>query len=277
MPRVAELIHYPIKACAGTSTSEALLTRAGLRHDRTFMVVDADGDCLTQREFPRMATIRPDVKEDGRGLTLAAPGVESVELDVDSSAADRRDVLMFDKHFRGIDQGRTAAEWFSDVLGSHCGLVRVPPEHDRVTTGATEGTSAYADSCPILVSSPASLAHLNERIDRLGDRPVPMSRFRPNVVLDGIGEPHFEDRVRRMAIGDAVLGYAKIAIRCAVTTIDQARGVKIGHEPLRTLADYRRARQGGVAFGSKFAVLGEGPLGVGAEVTVTEWGDSDLS
>jgi uncharacterized protein YcbX len=152
----------------------------------------------------------------------------------------------------------------------------VPPEHDRVTTGQTPGTAGYADGHAVLMASRASLDALNARLAARGCGPLPMNRFRPNLVVDGWDEPHSEDRVRQVTVGDAQLGYAKLAIRCAVTTVDQAEGVKYGPEPLRTLADYRRAAAGGVAFGAKFAVLRPGKLSVGDEVAVSAWADSEL-
>lgn len=103
-----------------------------------------------------------------------------------------------------------------------------------------------------------------------------MSRFRPNIGAGGWDDPHREDQARRLAIGDTELGYAKLAIRCAVTLVDQAAGIKLGPEPIRTLATYRRAPAGGVAFGSKFSVLRPGTLAVGDNIAVTEWSASGL-
>ncbi|MDT3400153.1 MOSC N-terminal beta barrel domain-containing protein [Streptomyces sp. B1866] len=288
MAEVAELTYYPVKGCAGTSVAEALLTPAGLTHDRAFMVVDDDGVFRSQRADPRLAVIRPDVSADGGRMTLRAPGFEPVALAVDTTG-ERRDVRLFANRYRGIDQGEEAAGWLSEVLGAPSRLVRVPPEHDRVTDGALPGTSGYADSCAVLVTSDSSLAELNERIARrdapaaarggtgpAAAGPLPMTRFRPNIVVTGWPEPHTEDRARRIRLGAAELGYAKVAIRCSVTLVDQDSGAGAGPEPLRTLAAYRRAAQGGVAFGAKFAVVRPGKLSVGDELSVTTWGPAEL-
>ncbi|MDB1088097.1 MOSC N-terminal beta barrel domain-containing protein [Streptomyces sp. ACA25] len=275
MAAIAELTYYPVKGCAGTAVRDAVLTPAGLAHDRSFMVVGENGVFRSQRQDPLMARIRPEVSADGEQLTLAAPGTGAVTLQVDTSAP-RREVELFKKQYRGVDQGEQAAAWLSDVLGAPSRLMRVPPEHERVSGGLTPGTVGYADSCAVLVASLASLAGLNERIAEGGSGPLPVDRFRPNIVVSGWAEPHTEDRVRRMTIGDTELGYSKIAIRCAVTTIDQRSGTRSGPEPLRTLAGYRRAAAGGVAFGAKFAVTRTGKLSVGDEITVTAWGDSGL-
>jgi len=275
MANVAELISYPVKGCAGIPLSEAVLTQAGLAHDRTFMIIDEDGGFRSQRRDPRMAVIRPAISTDGGELMLSAPGAGELRVDVDLDSA-RRDVELFGKPYRGIDQGEDAAGWLSELLGTPCRLVRVPPEHERVTSGAIPGTCGYADGHAVLATSRASLDALNRRLAEEGEPPVPMSRFRPNIVIDGWEEPHEEDRARMISISDARLGYAKLALRCVVTTIDQSTGVKTGPQPLRAFAGYRRAVDGGVAFGSKFAVLRTGKLAVGDAVTVGAWGDSEL-
>ncbi|MFI0349467.1 MOSC domain-containing protein [Actinomadura sp. 9N407] len=279
---VAELVAYPVKGCAGVPMTEARLTEAGLAHDRAFMVVTGDGTFRSQRRDPRLALVRPAVGQDGRRLTLRAPGLERLDVEIDTASA-RCDVELFGMPYQGIDQGPDAAEWLSEILGAPSRLVRVPPEHDRVTDGATPGTSGYADSSPVHVISRASLDGLNRRLEEAGSPPLPMDRFRPNIVIAGWAEPHLEDGIRRARIGTAELGFAKLAIRCAVTTVDQRRGAKAGPEPLRTLATYRRAGTGGesggvgesgaggVAFGAKFSVLSPGKFAVGDEMDVRAW------
>ncbi|GAA2381850.1 MOSC N-terminal beta barrel domain-containing protein [Streptomyces coeruleofuscus] len=275
MARVVELSYYPVKGCAGISAVQAPLTPAGLAHDRSFMVVSEEGVYRTQRRDPRLAVIRPAITADGERLTLSAPRTEALHLRVDTSGA-RRKVDLFGTAYQGIDQGDTAADWLSEVLGARSRLVRVPPEHDRVTDGMTPGTSGYADSCALHVVSRSTLELLNRKLSERGASPLPMNRFRPNIVLDGWAEPHAEDRARRIRIGDTELGYAKLAIRCAVTLVEQESGARAGPEPLRTLAGYRRASEGGIAFGAKFAVLRPGKVSVGDEAVVTAWGESEL-
>ena len=120
-------------------------------------------------------------------------------------------------------------------------------------------------------------AELAEPAGRVNTGRVPMDRFRPNVVVDGWTEPHVEDQVREMSIGDADLAFAKLAIRCAVTLVDQRTGARAGPEPLRTLADYRRVTDKGVAFGAKFSVLRTGQLTVGDELGVHRWAGTPVN
>ncbi|MFF8505722.1 MOSC domain-containing protein [Streptomyces anulatus] len=288
MATVVDLFTYPVKGCAGTPVDSTYLTPAGLAHDRSFMVVSLDGVYRTQRRDPRLALVRPTVSADGGRLTLASaePGGEHGMVHVAvTTSAPRRDVDLFGATYQGIDQGDEAAAWLSDFLGTPSRLVRVPPEHDRKTDGLTPGTSGYADSSAVHLLSRASLAHLHTKMAERGTPPLAMDRFRPNIVIDGHPEgphgedwsavPHAEDRIRRMTIGEAELGYTKLAVRCAVTLVDQEAGARGGPEPLRTLADYRRAPGGGVVFGAKFSVLRTGKLSVGDEVVVQEWGDAE--
>ncbi|QUX29809.1 MOSC domain-containing protein [Nocardiopsis akebiae] len=286
MVRIEELVHYPVKGCAGTSVRTAEMTSAGIRHDRTFMVVDDAGGFRSQRNDPRMALVRAGISADGARLCLGwspgpgAGGFAPLDVEVDPGGP-RLDVTVHRQPFVGVDQGPEAAEWLSEVLGAPSRLVRVPDDHDRRVGGLTPGTSAFADSTAVLMTSLASLDLLSERILARGAEPVPMNRFRPNVVVSGWAEPHTEDRVRALRLGTAELGFAKVCVRCVATTVDQARGAKAGPEPLRTLADYRRA-DGGVAFGAKFAVTRTGALAVGDEVEVLAWedardGDADLA
>lgn len=271
---VSALYSYPIKGCAGHALPEAALQWAGLPHDRTLMVVDAQGGVRTQRSCPRLAQLHPRISADGTRLGLGAPDSGSLDIAVDTTG-QRRPVSLFGVGYQGIDQGDEVAEYLSDTLGEHSRLVRAPPEHDRVTDGQTPGTSSYADSCPVHIVSEQALHLLNSRLTVNQCAAVPMQRFRPNIVIRG-SEPHVEDRLRQLRIGEAELGYAKLAVRCVVTTVDQTVGSKTGPEPLRTLADYRRAPDRGVTFGTKFAVTRPGEIAVGDEVTVDGWGHSEM-
>lgn len=270
---VESLACYPVKGCAGAAVDRSSVTETGLLHDRSFMLVGAaDSVFLSQRRLPRMAVIQPTVCDGGAQLTLSAPGADEAELEV-AFDGPRRAVSLFGKWFgEGVDQGDAIAKWCSGVLKTHCRLVRVPPDHDRSGWGEAPGSVGFADAHALLVTSLSSLDELNARILRNGAEPIPMDRFRPNIVVAGWPEPHTEDRVRRMSIGSAEFGYSVRAIRCAVPTVDQRIGERKCPEPTRTLASYRREPElGGVSFGVKVAVLRVGEVSVGAAVTVSRW------
>ncbi|WP_434158849.1 MOSC domain-containing protein [Rhodococcus sp. BGS-1C] len=266
---VSELVCYPIKGCAGHSLRTARMTSRGIEHDRAFMIVDENRSFRSQRSDPVLALIRPNI--DGDTITLEHPefGMVSAYIDLRS---DAEEVTMFRRPLRGIDQGEDVAAWLSKLIGEHSRLVAVPPEFDRVTDGHVPGTAGFADSSAVHILSDTTLDALNSRLGHA----LPMNRFRPNIVVTGWESPHTEDLVREIAVGDSVLAYTKLAIRCPVTTVEQSRGERDGPEPLKTLATYRTARQKGVAFGAKFSVVQEGMLSVGDEVNVETWGASEL-
>jgi hypothetical protein len=270
---VSGLVYYPVKGCAGTSVRTARLVETGIVHDRSFMLVDDDGAFRSQRTTPSMAVIRPSVSADGGLLTLEAPGFDAAGIDVVTDGP-RLDVSLFGTWLgTGIDQGDLAAKWFSSVLGQACRLVRVPPDHDRAGWGERPGKVGFGDAHAVLLTAESSLDELNRRIAERGAAPVPMNRFRPNIVVSGWSAPHTEDRFRLLSAGGVRLGYSTRAIRCAVPTVAQETGLKSGPEPTRTLATYRREPEfgGGVSFGVKAAVLRQGEITVGDRLLVGEW------
>jgi uncharacterized protein YcbX len=283
---VHSLTYYPVKGCGGVPVASAEVTETGLLHDRTFMVVDAgDGSFRSQRKLPGMAVVRAEVLDGGGRLALSAPGAKPFELVV-AREGPRRAVSLFDRPVgEAVDQGDEAAGWFSEVLGAPSRLVRVPADFDRdgwgeppspeLPLGGTPGKVAFADAHAVLVASLASLDGLNQRIVEHGAEPVPMDRFRPNIVVAGWPEPHTEDRVRLMTVGDTDFGYAVRCMRCTVPMVDQSTGRRDGPEPIRTLSGYRREPEygGKVSFGMKAAVLRTGTVRVGDVIEVREWGD----
>ena len=205
-------------------------------------------------------------------LTLSTP--ELGQLDVEVQFDGKRLPLTVFRHTGdGVDQGDAAAGWFSSLLGLSARLARVPPDHRREASGETPGTAGFADGQAVTVASTASLDNLNDRIVARGGDPVPMSRFRPNIEVDGWSEPFTEDRVRRLVVGTADLAYAKRDTRCSVTLVDQETGARTGSEPIRTLATYRRdPLEGKVAFAMKCNVVRGGRVAVGDALDVQAWG-----
>lgn len=264
MVTVSALSFYPVKGCAGVSVERAEVTAAGLKHDRRFVFVTPDGTFRCQRTTQALATIRPAVVHDGAKLTLAAPGVADLTLDVLPDGPRVPVILHKIWALEGVDQGDDVADWASEVLGQPVRLVRAAPDFDR-QVDEHHGQVGFADSTALHATSLASLDDLNARILERGAEPVPMERFRPNLVLAGV-DPYGEDNLTRLTIGDAVLRYVKPDIRCRVTMTDQVTGEMVGPEPIRTLAGYRRVPDGGVSFGIKLAVDRPGVISVGDEI-----------
>ncbi len=271
---IAALVVYPVKSCAGVPVTEAVLTEAGLDLDRAWMVVDADGDFVSQRELPRMALVRPQIKTFE--IILRAPGMLALHLAIDAVEQPVR-VRVWDDAVAAFDMGAVAAQWFTDFLGRPLRLVRFDPEHRRLSslkwTGGVEAPNQFSDGFPVLVTSTASLAELNARLVSAGHGAVDMARLRPNLVLDGV-EAHDEDRLDTLRIttetGTAELRPVKPCARCPIPNIDPATGESspaVGD----TLQTYRQDPRlnGAVTFGMNAIVLqGDGQvLRVGQAVT----------
>jgi uncharacterized protein len=264
---VSNLTLYPIKGCAGTPLTHATVLPTGVLHDRTFMFVRPDGKFRSQRSTSQLSVIRPNLTADADKLTLSAPGTTDFVLEVHLEG--RR--LEVDVHgvWQGeaVDQGDEVAEWASTLLGEPLRLVRVAPNHERAVDD-WHGTITFTDSTPLHLTSLSSLDDLNGRILEKGAEPVPMERFRPNIVMSGWETPYTEDSLRDFTLGTASLRWVKPDVRCKVTMVDQATGKSAGPEPLRTLADYRREPDGGVSFGIKVTVTTPGEIQIGDELKV---------
>lgn len=267
--RVSALFTYPIKSCAGLSHDQIILAGRGLLHDREWMVVDSGGTFITQREIPRMALIKPML--DNSGMTVNAPDMQTLRVPYVSVDRERRHVTVWRFQGETEDAGEEVAEWFSQFLGVSSRLVRMQDDAKRYTS--TEytpepGELAFADGYPLLFISKASLADLNDRLVERGKSPVPMNRFRPNIVISGC-EPYAEDGWSQMTIGGIRFDVVKPCARCAITTVDQAAGESPDvREPLATLATYRRGANGGVMFGQNVIHRGTGMIHVGDKIEI---------
>jgi uncharacterized protein YcbX len=266
---------YPVKGCRGIAVASADLAVTGLATggvgDREFMVVDRDGRFVTQRELPRLALV--DVATVGDALRLSAPGSPALTIPLHAASGAARDVVVWRHQGRAHDAGDAAAAWLSAWLAADVRLVRFDRSHARLCNTEYAGDSGahtyFADGYPLLVIGQGSLAELNERMTARGHDALPMNRFRPNVVLQGL-PPFAEDHIHTIAIGDVVLKFVKPCVRCQVTTTDQ-QSAEVGLEPLRTLGEFRMdERMGGVTFGMNTIVAaGAGSaLAVGAPVTI---------
>jgi uncharacterized protein YcbX len=272
--RLSAINIYPIKSCAGHAVSEAKVEVRGLRYDRELMVVDAGGKCtLTQREHPRMALVTP--YRDGERLSLEAPGMKSLSLDLRQDGPAVM-VSLWKDQVASIDQGDEIADWFSRYLGLDCRLVSMASVTarlvDRRYSVHETDVVSYADGYPLLVISEESLSDLNARLAE----PVLMNRFRPNLVLSGSGIPFAEDYLHRFALGPITFAAVKPCARCVMTTVDQKNGAFAGQEPLRTLATYRKGDKGAL-FGQNLIHEQLGMLTIGDQLRVQEtWSDSPV-
>lgn len=269
--RIASLHVYPVKSCAGLALERAELIETGLDPDRLWMLVDAQGEFVSQREIPRLALVQPSWRGGNADVVLRAPGMLALHLPVDRAETPLR-VRVWDDELDAWTMGALADQWFNDFLGPATGvgplrLVRFDPEARRLSsrrwTGELEALNAFSDGYPLLVTSSASLAELNRRLDAQGKPAVEMARFRPNLVIDGpeLGA-HAEDGLDELHFdtpeGPVVLRLVKPCPRCPVPNIDPASAER-GDEPGLTLAGYRADPRvdGAISFGMN-AVIVEG-------------------
>lgn len=257
---LSELVVYPIKSAGGIPADRWEVDSFGLRHDRRWMVVDGRGRLVTQRTHPRLALARPAVAADR--LRVTAPGLPPLDLALDPVAAVTTTAVVWDDACESLWLGEAPARWFSQLVGAPVSLVYMPDSTVRPADPAfaPAGTRvSFADGFPFLLLSEESLADLNGRLAA----PVPMNRFRPNLVIRG-GMPFEEDRLGAFAVGDLAFRAVKPCDRCVLTTTDQETAER-GVEPLRTLARYR-TRDGQVYFGQNVVHAGTGRLEVGSSL-----------
>ncbi|QJR13942.1 MOSC domain-containing protein [Usitatibacter palustris] len=255
---------YPVKSLAGIPLTESEMTPRGLRHDRRFMVVDPAGQFFTQREHPKMATIWTEI--DAEMLRLAAADSGEVELPAEPVDGDAMRVLVWNSTVDAIAPSPEADAWLTDYLGTPARLVYMP-DHSRRPVSEKYAPShivGFADGFPFLVISEASLADLNSRLAH----PVPMNRFRPNLVVSGTGA-FAEDGWKRFRVGAAALEMSKPCGRCQITTTDQVTGEVTGPEPLATLGTYRNSDVFGTCFGMNAVTVSPARIRVG-DTVITE-------
>ena len=272
---ISELHCYPIKSCGGQLVNEALLIETGLELDRAWMVVDAAGNFVTQREYPCMALIATNAKSDE--LIVSAPGMQKLYVPI-GEAGESVTVKVWDDTVQAFDMGDLAAQWFTDFIheslaASPSGssqakvslrLVRFDPSFARRSdpkwaSETSFAVSQFSDGYAMLIASQASLDGLNRRLVAQGQSAVGMNRFRPNIVLIGL-EAHEEDLLDTMTIdtpdGDVTLRLCKPCARCPIPNIDPATAT-IGPSVSDTLQQYRQNAilDGAVTFGMNAYVV----------------------
>jgi uncharacterized protein YcbX len=257
---VSEIFVYPIKSLRGSAVDEALVCGYGLEHDRRWMFVGTDSKMITQRECPPLATLHPHVEDSQMRIALPSGADIAVSFDGDIWTNRQMTVDVWGHGYVGVAASDAINGALSEAIGVPCTLASIR------SIFRMKHEVAFHDDSPFLVISRSSLDELNRR----SPAPIPMNRFRPNLVIADT-KPFEEDLWQRISLGDTVLRAVKACERCVITTVDQAEGVFRGPEPLKTLATFRRKGEN-VAFGQYFRPESKGKkLRRGDEVRVLEF------
>ena len=265
---VLSSIHiYPMKSCAPVTREDAIVQTRGLAGDRRWMIVDANDKFVTGRQNPRLTLIRATL--DGDALLLAAPGMADLRVEAPADGT-RIESAVWGARVTPLLAADAAHEWVSRFLATPCRLVHMDADCVRPMKakydgryGTDDDEVSFADGFPVLLISQAALDLLNAKLAR----PVPMLRFRPNLVVAGT-VPHAEDGWKHIRVGAVDFDVLKPCTRCVFTTVDFEQGrFDPGGEPLRTLLGYRRSADG-VTFGQNLIPRGRGVVRVGDQVEV---------
>jgi uncharacterized protein YcbX len=259
MKLVTNLYIYPIKSLGGIEISVVNVTSRGLEFDRRWMLVDEHNQFLTQRNFPRLAQLRTSIQDKDLLVQDLSEPSRSVRFPLVPVGGETIRVTVWDDDCDAWDVDGSVNVWFSRILERNVKLVFMPDESLRPVDpryAVKNDITSFSDAYPILLIGQSSLDDLNARLES----PVPMARFRPNIVFSG-GAPYAEDDMHRFSINGIDFHGVKLCARCVMTTIDQDKAVA-GKEPLRTLSQYRTI-DNKVMFGQNVLVGGAGSINVG--------------
>ena len=264
MHEVSELFIYPVKSLGGISVLSAKVTDRGFEFDRRWMLVDSNNNFLSQREFPQMALFQVQLSAAGLIVQHKIKKGETVNIPFATEPEETITVQVWSDHCKALVVSHRLNEWFSDLLSLHCRLVYMPESSRRkVDTryASNREITSLSDGYPFLIIGQSSLDDLNARLEE----PLPMNRFRPNIVFTG-GGPFQEDIMKHFSINDVEFFGVKKCARCVITTINQDNAVK-SKEPLKTLSTYRQSHQR-IYFGQNLLHKGAGRITVGDSIMI---------
>jgi len=230
---------FPVKSCGSVELLRSEVEERGLCFDRRWLVTDEGGRFLTQRELPQLATIRATLLDEELVLSC---GDARLTLPLSMHEGERVPVQIWRDEVEAVRLGELADDWLRDVLGTDARLVWMPDDARRLVDErfAHDGEiTSFSDGFPFLVLGRSSVDDLNARIEANSGQPIGVERFRANFIVDG-APPYDEDTWARFRIGECEFEAVKPCSRCPIPTLDQTTGERLGPEPLRTLATYRR-------------------------------------
>lgn len=267
MASVSALYIYPVKSLGGISLNTVDLTDRGFRYDRRWLLVDENNQFLTQRQHTQMALLQAAIIDDGIEVHKRNTPSDSIKFPFVTENKQRENVTIWDDVCEGVEVSKEVSQWFTDALAMNCRLMFMPDDSHRKIDPRyalhNNDITSFSDAYPVMLIAKESLDDLNERLDEK----LPMNRFRPNLVIEGL-EPYEEDWIKHFSINGIDFFGVKLCSRCVLTTVNQQTGNK-GKEPLKTLATYRSLNNN-IYFGQNIIYKGTGTLTKGDKVKVIE-------
>jgi uncharacterized protein YcbX len=263
MFKISELYIYPIKSLGGIKLDNAVITDRGIKHDRRWMLIDANNRFISQRECAKMALLKTHISADYLTVTNTSDN-SSINIPLTPPKKEAIQVTIWDDDCTGQLVDNDIDTWFTNVLGRDIRLVYMPDSTARFTEPAyapADSITSFSDAYPFLLIGQSSLDDLNNRLNSR----LPINRFRPNIVFTG-GTPYQEDLMNSFTINNIAFNGVKLCARCIMITIDQT-DASIGKEPTKTLASYR-AKNNKIYFGQNLVHSGGGTISVGDELAV---------
>ena len=277
---VSQLCIYPLKSCQGIELQQVPVHFQGFERDREMMLVSGKGKFLTQRQFPQLAKVKVEITLPTVTLKVVDATLPPLVF-TPTCVGKTIEVEIWRDRVQAVDQGDEVAQWFHRLLNLDadkvCRLVGQAEGDRRILEqkyqSEPEISLGFVDNYPVMLTATASLGELNERIVEIHQQQqqaIPMSRFRPNIVLDTI-EPFIEDTWSEIQIGEVKFAVVKPCSRCIITTIEQQQGEKNSRkEPLNTLGTFRQLSEQGVMFGMNMIPQNEGIIQVGDRLRILE-------
>ena len=259
------IVIHPVKSLNGIEVKEAAIEEKGLRFDRRWMLINENGVAITQRTFPKLVFVKVSLEDDL--LTISDRNINQMPISFNiHEHGEKVEVKVWDDVFKACEIKPELNQWFSDFLEKPVRLMKVPFDSTRVINQKynTESRSmGFQDSSPVLITFQESLDDLNSKMET----PVPMHRFRSNLIVSGL-DPYEEDDISWLQINGIVFKIFKSCSRCIFTTIDQETG-QSGAEPLKTLSSYRQ-KGSNILFGASAYPENDGTIDLTSEVKVLD-------
>lgn len=264
MYTISQLYIYPVKSLGGFEVLETRLTDKGFKYDRRWMIVDSHNNFLTQREFAQMSLLQTAIEGDQLIIFDKNNREDTIAVSLHNDVTATIKVTIWEDECSAQYVSDTADKWLTNKLKMNCRLVYMPDTEMRKVDDRyahKNEVTNFSDGYPLMMIGQGSLDDLNGRLAE----PLPMDRFRPNIVFIG-GTPFDEDTMEHIVINGIDLYGVKLCSRCTVTTINQDTAVKT-KEPLKTLAEYR-LKNNKIYFGQNMLFQSIGNMQVGDRIEV---------